>query len=247
MILYGHRGAKGEAPENTLAGFQYAQALGIDAFELDVRLSADQQLVLMHDPTVDRTTDGRGPVSAFDAAELSRLDARAQHPGWPTRVGVPTLAGLFAALPDAAQWEVEIKTDAPDRMQRICRELALMVEQYGLRGRVTVSSFDPTALELISAAAADLPRCFIAAFDTPGCLETALRLGCAQVAVPLRTGSAEIVRAARSAGLRVAGWPGNTPEDIRTLRGWGVDQITTDFPTMALEAVRGVGDDRAPS
>lgn len=238
MILFGHRGARGEAPENTLAGFQYAQTLGIDAFELDVRLSADEQLVVMHDPTVDRTTNGSGPVASFDAAELARLDARAEHPDWPVPVGVPTLAELLAALPDVAHWELEIKTDAPERLERICRQLARMVDQFGLDGRATVASFDPTALELIALAAPDLARGFTADFDTPSSLETALRLDCAQVDIPLATGSAEMVRAAHAAGMRVAGWLGNTPEDVRTLVAWGVDRITTDYPTMALETLR---------
>jgi len=238
VILVGHRGAKGEAPENTLAGFQYVRTLGIDAFELDVRLSADEQLVVVHDATVDRTTDGTGPVSAFDASELARLDARAEHPDWPVRVGVPTLAELLEAFPDAGHWELEIKSDAPDRMERICRQLARMVKEYGLRGRATVTSFHPVALELIATAAPDLPRCFIARFDALDSLETARELGCAQVAIPLKTGSAEMVAASRAAGMRVAGWQGNSPEDIRTLVGWGVDQITTDFPTMALDTLR---------
>ena len=63
--LYGHRGARGEAPENTLTGFAYAQRIGVTAFELDVRLSGDQELVVIHDPDVDRTTNGHGPVSGF--------------------------------------------------------------------------------------------------------------------------------------------------------------------------------------
>ena len=238
MILYGHRGAKGEAPENTLAGFRYVRSLGIDAFELDIRLSADEQLVVMHDATVDRTTDGSGQVSSFDAAALAALDARAEHRGWPERVGVPTLVELLEALPDAAQWELEIKSDAPDRMERICRQLAVMVERFGLRGRVTVTSFDPVALELIAAAAPDVPRGFIARFDTPDHLETARALGCARVGIPLVTGSAEMTRAARAGGIEVTGWPGNTPEGVRTLVSWGVDNITTDYPTMALTAVR---------
>jgi len=239
VILFGHRGAKGEAPENTLAGFQYVRALGIDAFELDVRLSADEQLVVMHDATVDRTTDGQGPVSSFDAAELAALDARAEHPGWPSRVGVPTLAELLATIPDAAEWELEIKSDAPDRMERSCWQLARMVEQFGLRGRATVTSFDPIALELIAVAAPDLPRGFIASFDTLDSLETARTLGCTRVGIPLATGSAEMTRVARAAGMEVTGWPGNTPDGVRTLVGWGVDCITTDFPTMALEAAKG--------
>lgn len=245
MTLFGHRGARGEAPENTLAGFRHARALGLDAFELDVRLSADEQLVVMHDALVDRTTDGAGPVASLSAAELARLDARAEHPGWPAPVGVPTLAEVLAAIPDAARWELEIKSDAPDRLERICRLLAATVRRHGLGERATVTSFDPVALELTAAAAPELPRAFIAAYDSAASLETARSLGCARACIPLATGSAAMVRAAHAAGMETTGWLGNTPDGVRTLVGWGVDHITTDYPTMALEALRGV--ERWPS
>lgn len=238
-MLFGHRGAKGEAPENTVAGFTYARSLGIEAFELDMRLSADDQLVIMHDATVDRTTDGSGPVSAFRAEELARLDARAEHPNWPEPVGVPTLPEVLTAIPDATQWELEIKTDTPERLERICRLLAPMIERFGLQRRVVITSFDPVALELVASVAPDLPRCFVGPFATPDCLETAVRLGCARAGIPLKTGSAPMTRAAQAAGLEVTGWPGNTVEGVRTLLGWGVDHIDTDFPTMALATVRG--------
>ena len=238
MILFGHRGAKGEAPENTVAGFAYARNLGIDAFELDIRLTADERLVVMHDATVDRTTDGSGPVSKYTTAELARLDARADFPLWPERIGVPVLDEILESLPDVAAWEWEIKTDAPEPLERICRQIEPLIERFHLRGRVTISSFDPTALELIATAAPDLTRGLIGAFDTPTYLETALRLGCAQVDIPLRSGSVDMVRAAHGEGLRVTGWQGNTPEDVRTLLERGVDHITTDFPTVALATLR---------
>jgi glycerophosphoryl diester phosphodiesterase len=239
MILFGHRGAKGEAPENTVDGFVYARGLGITSFELDIRLTADDQLVLMHDQTVDRTTSASGPVSAFTAADLAAVDAWAEHPDWPNRVGVPTLTEVFEAVPDAAEWEVEIKTDSRERLARICDLLPPVFERFGVRERVKVSSFDPVALELITASAPHLPRCFIAAYDTPESLETALRLGAVRAGTPLASSSREMVRAVQDAGLEATGWPGNTEEGIRTLMGWGVDNITTDYPTLAMRVMAG--------
>ena len=238
MIIFGHRGAKGEAPENTVAGFRYARNLGIDAFELDVRLSADDQLVVMHDPTTDRTTAGSGPVSAFEAAKLAQLDARAEHQDWPTPVGVPTLAEVLEGTPDVARWELEIKTDTPERLRRICVQIPPLIERYGLQGRVTVSSFDPVVLEMMAEVAPDVPRGLIGAFDSPSFIDTALKLSCTEVSMPLRSGSAEMVRAAHAAGLRVTGWLGNTADEVRTLLDWGVDHITTDFPTTAMKTLR---------
>ena len=233
MLLVGHRGARGEAPENTLAGFAHARAVGVDALELDVRLSADGQLVVIHDQTVDRTTDATGPVGSFTAAELARLDARASCPAWPEPVGVPTLDAVLERFGAEGRFAVEIKRDAPERMARVAALLTDAIRARGLQGRTIVTSFEPEALALARRLAPALPRAYIGAYDGPAFLETALALGCAQADVPLATGSAEVVRAARARGLRVCGWLGNSTEALRRLVVWGVDAITIDLPTMA--------------
>jgi glycerophosphoryl diester phosphodiesterase len=245
MLVFGHRGARAEAPENTLAGFAYALRQGVLALELDVRLTADGELAVIHDATVDRTTDATGPVAAFTAAELSRLDARGGHPEWPAPVGVPRLAEVLDATAGRARLAVEIKTDAPERLERLC---AVLVEQ--LRGRarrsrarrrVTVTSFDPAALEVMRRLAPALPRAFIGAYDTPATLETALRLECRQADVPVARGTVEVVRQAQAQGLRVVGWLGNTEQELETLLRWGVDGITSDVPAWALAFLRARG------
>ena len=233
MLLVGHRGARGEAPENTLAGFAHALAVGVDAIELDVRLSADGQLVVVHDETVDRTTDAVGRVADLSAAALAALDARGSYPAWPERVGVPTLDEALEAIGDRARLAIEVKRDESARIERVVELLVDRLARCGLGGRAIVTSFEPAALEAARRRAPDLPRAFIGRFDGPVDLETALGLGCAQVDVPLATGSPEVVRAAQARGLRVCGWLGNTPEAVASLVGWGVDAITTDLPTMA--------------
>lgn len=237
MQLVGHRGARGEAPENTLAGFDHALALGVDALELDVRLSADDRLVVVHDETLDRTTNATGPVSMLTAAQLAELDARGSCPAWPERVGVPTLDEVFARVGTRTRFAVEIKRDAPERMARIVEAVAAMVRAGGLTERVLISSFEAEALEAAARLAPELPRAFIGAYDAARFLETARRLGCAQADVPIATGSAEVVREAHAAGLRVCGWLGNTAEAVTTLVGWGVDLITTDYPSVAARAL----------
>lgn len=218
MIVFGHRGARGEAPENTLPGFTYARQAGVAAFELDVRLSADDQLVVIHDATVDRTTTATGPVAGFTAAELAALDARAAFPEWPTPAGVPRLADVLDAYAGTMRFAIEIKTDEPGRLERVGGLLAAAIGRYGLLGRVAVSSFDPLALEIVRRLAPD---------------------------VPLGRGSAEIVKEAQANGLRVVGWLGNTPEDLERLLAWGVDGITSDYPSRALAFLgqRGIATD----
>jgi glycerophosphoryl diester phosphodiesterase len=241
VLVYGHRGARGEAPENTLAGFAHAQQAGVRAFELDVRLSADEQLVVMHDATVDRTTDGTGAVAALTAAELGRLDARKTCPTWPEPVGVPTLAAVLESFAPIPHWAIEVKHDTPERLERVCRRLAMAIEHFGLAERTTVTSFDPVALDHMRRIAPDVPRAFIGAFDQPHFLQTALDLACRQIDVPIATGSAAVVRAAQQHGLRVTGWQGNSAEALRLLVDWGVDQITTDYPSRALAWLRQEG------
>jgi glycerophosphoryl diester phosphodiesterase len=241
MILYGHRGARGEAPENTLTGFTYARRLGVEAFEFDVHLAADGELVVIHDPTVDRTTNGTGPVAAFTAAELARLDARSVFPAWPEPAGVPRLTEVLAVVGDARWLEIEIKTDTPERLERVADRLLAQIAAAGIGERTTVSSFDPVALEIVRRLAPEQRRGFIAEYAGAADLETAIRLGCAQADVPLKTGSAEIVAAAHARGLTVTGWQGNTPEDVRALLAWDVDHISSDYPSVAMAVLREAG------
>jgi glycerophosphoryl diester phosphodiesterase len=238
MLLFGHRGARGEAPENTLAGFAHAFRAGVAAFELDVRLTADEQLAVIHDATVDRTTNASGVVSDFTAAQLAALDARAAHPDWPERVGVPLLGDLLDAYAGRVRLAIEIKTDAPERLERVCAAVVSHVVRYGIAAGVTVTSFDPVALEIMRRIAPALPRAFIGAYDTPAFLETALRLECRQADIQPSRGSADVVRQAQAHGLRVVGWQGNTPEDLAALIDWGVDGITSDYPTRAIAFLR---------
>ena len=233
MIVFGHRGARGEAPENTLDGFAYAVDHGAVALELDVRLTADERLAVIHDATVDRTTNATGPVASFTAAQLAGLDARAAHPTWPRPVGVPLLEQVLDAYATPIRLAVEIKTDAPDRLEHVCAALVTLLDAYRPRA-VTVTSFDPVALEIMRRLAPAVPRAFIGAYDTPAFLETALRLECRQADIQLSRGSAEVVKQAQAAGLRVVGWQGNTDEHLHALLEWGVNGITSDYPAHAI-------------
>jgi glycerophosphoryl diester phosphodiesterase len=233
VILYGHRGARNEAPENTLTGFRHALRQGITAFEFDVHLTADDQLVVIHDPTVDRTTNGSGPVAAMTVAELAQLDARSIFPEWPERAWVPTLTEVLDVVGGAEDMEIEIKTDTPERLRRVAELVLVAIRRYDLAARAAVTSFDPVALEAVARLAPTQRRGFIAKFDTPDDLATALRVRVTQCAIPLKTGSKQRVKEAHAAGLLVTGWQGNTREDIDTLLAWGVDAITSDYPTLA--------------
>ena len=140
-LIYGHRGASGHAPENTLEAFKLSMEMGADGFELDVHLSKDGQLVVIHDETVDRTTNGTGFVKDLTLAQLKELDAcngMEKYRG----AKIPTLAEVFDLVKGTAQIvNVEIKTDEyfyPD-IEKKCLEL---VREKGVADQVIFSSFN---------------------------------------------------------------------------------------------------------
>lgn len=241
MILYGHRGARHEAPENTLTGFRHALGRGITSFEFDVHLSADDRLVVIHDPTVDRTTNGHGAVADMTVAELARLDARSTFSEWPEPAGVPTLSEVLDLVHGSESLEIEIKTDRPERLVRVAELVLAAIDRYDLAQRATVTSFDPAALEAVARLAPEQRRGFIAKFETADDVATAVRLGASRCAIPLKTGSLARVHEAHAAGMDVTGWQGNTREDVTALLAWGVDCITSDYPTLARSVLREVG------
>ena len=236
ICLFGHRGAAGEAPENTLGGFAYAWEIGVRAFELDIRLSRDGQLVVIHDPALERTTDGVGLVCDYTAAELLSLNAACRFPGWVNREGVPSLQSVLERYHAGVhRWQLEIKTDAPERLEAVCTILTQQIEHFGLGERVTVTSFDPAALEIMRRTS---PHRRLGLIRSPVQMEDidlARTLGCSELCVPVDSGSAALVSAAHEGGLVVTGWLGNNSAQMERLLAWGVDAITTDLPSFASQ------------
>lgn len=241
ICLFGHRGAAGEAPENTLGGFAYAWEIGVRAFELDIHLSKDEQLVVIHDPTLERTTDGIGLVSDYTASELSSLNAACRFPGWPNREGVPSLQSLLARYyAGIRRWQLEIKTDASERLEVVCTILARQIANFDLGVRVTVTSFDPAALDIMQRTDAHQRLGLIRKPVQMEDIDLARTLGCSELCVPVESGSAPLVSGAHEAGLEVTGWLGNNSTQMERLLAWGVDAITTDLPSFASQYLSSV-------
>lgn len=153
-IVLGHRGASGYAPENTLEAFKLAMEMGADGFELDVHLSKDGELVVIHDETVDRTTDGTGFVGEMTLAELKALDA-CNHKEAYKGAKIPTLAEVYDLIRDTNHIvNVEIKTDNIFYPQLEEKVLALEKEK-GMEGRIVYSSFNHYTVKKIRALAPD--------------------------------------------------------------------------------------------
>jgi len=142
MIVYGHRGAKGEAPENTLPGFKHAYRQGIRHFELDLVLSKDGKPVLVHDLTTDRTTGQKGEVSNYTAAELAAMDARKNTSPWPERAGIPSLEDLLDQFNDIEHFQLEVKKDSRARLNILCNRLTEIIQHRDLYQTAAITSSD---------------------------------------------------------------------------------------------------------
>ena len=247
MQLIGHRGARFEAPENTLAGFRHAIELGLSAVEFDVRVTRDNELVVIHDATVDRTTDGTGEVSSFSLAELRELDARAEFSDWPEVCQIPTLSEVLDVVDGLPTVLIEIKQrvdhDDPGGLEPIVTRIVNEVRDRDLTDRVAITSFDPVVLEMLKRIGPELRTGLIGNWDTHAAIDHALRLGAFQGDARHTTTSPEIIAAAKDAGLRMVGWPCNSSAEFEKVRAWGVDAVTTDNPTLILSLLNGtIGD-----
>ncbi|MDQ3613605.1 MAG: hypothetical protein M3412_04675 [Chloroflexota bacterium] len=231
-LISAHRGGRAEAPENTAAAFARAAELGIPGAECDVRISGDGVAMVIHDVTVDRTTGSSGVVHRMSAAELGDLDARAESPEWPTRVGVPTFAEVAQIAREIEYFEVEIKADANERIERLIPLLIEEIDAAEIRDIVKFISFEPGILELCYELAPDIPMALVGVFGSETSIQAAIDLHCNSIAASVSHLTREVVDAAHKAGLSVTCWTVNTAEDFANMVEWGVDVVTTDRPTM---------------
>lgn len=217
LLTIGHRGIMGVEPENTLRSFRHADRLGMDAIELDLHLSKDGALVVMHDASVDRTTDGTGLISDLTLAELRGLDA-----------GHGETVPVFEEVVDAvsAPLQAEIKDRAAARV------LAETIERRALHDRVTVISFHADALRETRALLPDIPIVLVTGRSTPSAPERAVELGAFMVSCDLRHLDESVVERCHAAGVRVISWTVNSAEDLARARELGLDGVVTDQPEI---------------
>lgn len=213
--IIGHRGTVGTEPENTVRSFRAAQRDGADEVELDVRLTADGRLVVLHDSTVDRTTDGSGEVAALTLDRLRRLDA-----GHGERV--PTYAEVLEAVDLPIQTEVKVAAAVGP--------LAALITEYGVEQRVTVSSHDPAILAALATALPTVDRALILP-RTPADLVARARAVDARWVAPGLAGlTAGLVADCVMAGLSVDAWPAPDPPTLARAIALGAHAVTTDYP-----------------
>jgi glycerophosphoryl diester phosphodiesterase len=232
MRVIGHRGARFEAPENTLTGFRYAKALGVDGFELDVHLTSDGQLAVIHDATVDRTTNGTGSVHDLTLAELQALDARSTFPDWPEPAIIPTLDEVLTELAGTPWIEIEIKTDLPERLDVVVPLVVAAIHQFGIESSAFITSFDQYALEVARRIDPDIRRGFICKYEQLSDLDRAVALGASLIGFPYATGIPEVAARGKELGILRTGWPTNDLAALEQVYALDLDGICTDTPTQ---------------
>jgi len=250
--VFAHRGGAALAPENTLAAFERGLALGADGIELDVHLSRDGAVVVHHDATVDRTTNGRGAVAAFTAAELAQLDAGcrfqgAEGTGQPfggLGIGVPKLAEVLSRFRDA-RVIIELKGGSStlalatvdvvrraDAVERVC------IGSSSLRGLRAVRALEPAIAT--SAAREEVRWAVYRAWIgwPPSRRAKYSGFQVPELAGATRVVSPHFVDLARRSGRAVQVWTVNREDDARRLLGWGVQALITDRPDIMVPLVR---------
>jgi glycerophosphoryl diester phosphodiesterase len=229
--LVGHRGAAALAPENTIEGFEAAARVGVGWVECDAKLTRDGVVVLMHDDTLDRTTDGTGPVAATDYAALRRLDAG----GWfgPLWQGatVPRLDETLHRLAELGlSPNVEIKP-CPGREAATARAVVETIRQvWPRRLPLLLSSFAWDSLSEARTVAPDLPRGWLVWGGPADWQARAAALACVSVHCADEFLTPAWARAIRRAGYQLAVYTVNDRARARQLRGWGVGCVITDRP-----------------
>lgn len=207
----------GVEPENTLRSFVHAERAGMDAIELDLHLSKDGALAVMHDAEVDRTTDGSGPIADKTLSELRELDA-----------GLGERVPVFEEVLDAVRSPVqaEIKDVAA------ARALAEVMLRRGLVDRVEVSSFHDEAVAEIAQLVPGVRTVLIASRWRGDIVDRAKAVGAATLALNIRRLTLEVAEQAHAEGLKVIGWVVNTQDHLRLVRALRLDGATTDYPEI---------------
>lgn len=239
MRIIGHRGARNIWAENSLSGFRNVCGLKVDAVELDVHLSSDGEIMVIHDPLLDRTTDHKGPVGKLDREALRKVKLHDT-----LGEAVPTLPAVLDLFgPTGIELEIEMKMDAFGRpYPGLLDKVIALVEERGLASRVVLTCFVPEVIEEIRTKAPHMRR--LASVDRRSCeayggvertLQRFVDLGCI-IAVEQSLLRLVLDQASEIVGReRLGVWVPNTVGDIAFWLGQPISQITSDRPDLVLQ------------
>ena len=234
MRIIGHRGARGEAPENTLGGFQYIHNLGIRAVEFDVRQLNDQSLVIMHDDNFIRTTAQDKKIYECSKEDLDKYDQSEIWMDWTKFEVTPQLTNALKIMQDFEHLEVEIK--AVDNYAAAEKLLIVLEKQLvGFEATAVITSFDRKIHEVLQQMNSNFRRGLLIEDDIKHqAIDDAKKLGCMQIGWMNQLASDEMIRATQQANLDISVWTVNDIDRAKQLRDLGVQGLITDFPKTML-------------
>lgn len=238
-LVIGHRGASAYAPMNTLPAFELAANQGADGIELDVHLSKDGALIVLHDFTVDHTTNGVGLAREMTLAELKNLDAGAKFKTSFVGTRIPTLDEVFEHVGGrftVINVEIKSETEQTDGVEQVTADC---IRRHNMGNRVIVSSFNPLALRRFRQIAPEVPIGYLYAPDYTFLPEIMDALPHEARHPHYSQITAEYMATARASGWRVNTWTVNDPLRARQMKTLGVDAVITDKPDLMIEALRG--------
>ncbi|MCG6536743.1 MAG: glycerophosphodiester phosphodiesterase [Syntrophales bacterium LBB04] len=241
IIVTAHRGFSGQAPENTMAAFRRAIDVGCEMIELDVHLTRDGEVAVIHDDDLERTTNGRGAVAAKTLAELRELDAGSWfHPRF-SGERIPLLAEVLAITRDRISINIELKRGKhlPYTMEELADRTLSVVETAGMADQVLFSSFDPAAVDRIRERNPILLVALIV--ETSWTKPEEAGGGRIYPVLSCRTTTLneENIRRAHAEGIRVHVWTVNTRREMERFIALGVDGIITNHPNRLIALLQG--------
>lgn len=246
-LVIGHRGAMGYAPENTLISFEEAVRRGADAIEMDVQLSKDGEIVVMHDATVERTTDGEGAVKDLLWRKIKTLNAGAwYHPEFDHQ-HVPSLLDVLSKFKNRKtsrrlplSFMIELKT-TKGMGGMLADAVVQQLYDASWVDRVVIISFDAAALHEVRAANKRLATGLLYSDEnetgTASRLEQAQLIGAKALFPRKSCVTSKLIATAHKEGLAVATWTANTQAEMKRLLACGVDAVTTNFPDRARSLI----------
>lgn len=236
--IFAHRGFSGKYPENTMLAFEKAVEIGVDGIELDVHLTKDNELVIIHDEDIKRTCDGEGLVRDMTYEELKRFDASAAFRGVYGFCGIPTLKEYFDLVKDTdIITNIELKTGVFE-YPTIEKRTIDLIKQYGLEDKIILSSFNHYTIKRCEEIAPEIKRGFLTGdwiYDFGKYTAERNVQCCHPWHISL---SKAVVDEMHSAGCEINTWTVDEYEDIERLSEMGVDSLIGNFPDRMIENLR---------
>ncbi|HRA29849.1 MAG TPA: glycerophosphodiester phosphodiesterase [Acinetobacter johnsonii] len=234
MRIIGHRGARGEAPENTLGGFQYIHDLGIRAVEFDVRQLKDHELIIMHDDNMLRTTGSDQALYPLNSTQLDTYNQAHIWLDW-EKQSTPTLLQALQIMQDFEHLEVEVKAvQTQAEAERLIQHLTQQLR--GFEHNAVITSFDLKILQALQHQHSTFKRGLLIEDDIQHlAIEQALKYDCCQIGWMNQLATDDLLKATQQANLAISVWTVNDIERAKHLRDCGIDGLITDFPKMMLQ------------